>query len=105
VDQRGRRSEKGQLLQDAERYVSELKQQDKLPGYSSTEHGNLIAMAPWHGGEVTYPASVMVRAYKRGDESTYCYALMKNTSESTWRLVEGTRLDKHDKVTEQLFPK
>jgi len=30
---------------------------------------------------------------------------MKNTSESTWRLVEGTRLDKHDKVTEQLFPK
>ncbi len=99
------RSPKGKLLQDAERYATELKQQDKLPGYRSTEHGSVIARAAWNGGAVSYPASVTVLARKDGDNSTYCYDLTKDTTESSWRLVKATRLDDHDRVIEQMLPK
>jgi len=99
-------SQEAALLRDADRYTSELKEQDKLPGYSSTEHGRSIASAPLHVGHVSYPASVTVRAWKEGDESTYWwYDLVKDTPESSWRLVKAARLDKDDKVVEQLFPK
>jgi len=96
---------KAKLLEDAGTYVSELKAQNKLPGLTTTEHWRLIASAPWKGGEVSYPASVIVRVWKQGDESTYYYALVKDTQEAPWSLAEATRCDKHDKVIEQLFPK
>ena len=99
------RSPKGKLLQDAERYVTELKQHEKLPGYRSTEHGSLIARSAWNGGTLTYPASVTVLARKEGDNSTFCYDLTKNAPESSWRLVKATRLDEHERVIEQMFPK
>jgi hypothetical protein len=98
-------SPQAKLLQEAEQYVSEQRAQDKLPGWRSTEHGRDIASAPWRGGNVSYPAWVIVRAWKAGDESTYWYELVKDTPESSWRLVEATHLDKHDKVIEPLFPK
>jgi len=101
------KSPKGKLLQDADSYVSELKEQGKLPGFSSTEHVTvrLIASAPWKGGDVSYPAPVMVRIWKQGDDSTYYYALVKDTQEAPWRLTKATLCDKHDKVIERLFPK
>lgn len=99
------RSPKAQLVQDAEKYVSELKAQDKLPGYSSAENGKLIALAPFDRGHVSYPASVTVRAWKQGDDSMYCYTLEKHTKDSPWRLVRAIRLDNHGKVTEQFYPK
>jgi len=99
------RSPKAELLQDAERYALDLKAQDKLPGYSSKEHGKVIASAPWNGGNVSYPASVTVRAWKQGDETTYCYAFVKNSPVSIWHLSQATHLDKHDNVLEQLYPK
>lgn len=98
------RSPKGKLLQDAERYVSEQRAQDRLPGWRSTEHGRVITSAPWPGAKVTYPASVTVRAWKDADDSTYWYRLQKDAPEAAWRLVEGTRLDKDNKVVEQLLP-
>jgi hypothetical protein len=76
------RSAQGKLLQDAERYVSELREQNKLPGFSSNEHGRLIARAPWRGGEVSYPASVTIRAWKEGADSHYCYALAKEDQQA-----------------------
>ena len=97
---------KAKLLEDAGTYVSELKAQNRLPGFTSTEHSRLIASTPWKGGgEVSYPASVTVRVWKQGDDSTYYYALVKDTQEAPWRLAEATRCDKNDKVIEQLFPK
>jgi hypothetical protein len=98
------RSSKGKLLQDAEQYASDLKGQDKLPGYASQEHGRVIASAAWSGGEVSYPASVMVRAYKEGDETTYRYDLLKDSPESAWQLTKATHLDRHDKVIDELYP-
>src|SRR5215831_7774805 len=96
------RSSKGKLLQEAEQYASDLKRQDKLPGYASQERGRVIASAPWTGGEVSYPASVMVRAYKEGDNTTYRYYLVKDSPESTWELTKATHLDGHDKLIDQL---
>jgi hypothetical protein len=97
-------SAKGQLLQEAERYTSDLKGQDKLPGYSSNERGRVIASAPWKGGNVSYPASVFVRAWKEGDETIFCYDLVKDTPESNWQLTRATHLDKDKKLIAQLFP-
>ncbi len=99
------RSPKGRLLQDAEAYVAGLKQQDELPGYTRAEHGRMIASAAWGGGGVSYPASVTVRAWKQGDDSTYCYELVQETPESPWQLVKAARLDKHDKEVPLLLPK
>ena len=96
---------KAKLLEDADRYVSELMAQNKLPGFSSTEHGKLIVSAPWKGGEVSYPASVTVRVWKQGDDSTYYYDLVKATNEAPWRLAEAIRCNKNDKVIERLLPK
>ena len=98
-------SPEGKLLQDAEQYARDLKDQDKLPGYGSKEHGRVIAMAPWTSGEVSYPASVTVRAWKKGDETMYCYDLVKDSPQSTWQLTKATHLDKQKKLIDQLYPK
>jgi hypothetical protein len=95
---------KVKLLEDAGTYVFELMAQNRLPGFNSTEHGKLIASAPWKGGEVPYPASVIVRVWKQGDDSIYDYALRKDTQEAPWRLAEATRWDRNDNVIEHLFP-
>ncbi len=99
------RSAKGKLLQDAEKYVSELREQNKLPGFSNNEHGRLIAATPWRGGEVSYPASVTIRAWKDGEKSPYCYALVKNDQQASWQVVSATRLDNHGKVIDELSTK
>src|SRR5712664_3672414 len=98
-------SPEGKLLQAAEQYARDLKDQDKLPGYSSKEHGRVIAMAPWTGGDVSYPASVTVRAWKKGDDTMYCYDLVKDSPQSTWQLTKATHLDKQKKLIDQLYPK
>src|SRR5689334_376736 len=67
------RSAEGNLLQDAEQYVRNLNHQGKLPGYSSKELDQVIAMAPWTGGELSYPASVTVQVWKEGDDTMYSY--------------------------------
>lgn len=99
------RSDKGKLLQEAEQYASDLKRQDKLPGYSSNEHGRVIVRAPWDGGHVSYPASVTLRAWKEGDRTKYCYDLVKDDPQSTWQLTKASHLDRHNKLIDQLYPK
>lgn len=98
-------SPKGKLLKEAGEFASDLKAHDKLPGYSSNEHGRLITSAAWKGGHVSYPATVTVRAWKEGDDTTYCYALVKDNPESNWQLTKVTHLDKSDQVIEQFVPK
>lgn len=98
-------SSKGKLLEDATSYIAALKQQGKLPGASSTEHGKFIAAIPWKGKDVSYPASLGVRLWKEGDDSMYYYALVRDTPEASWRLAEAAHCDKHDNVIEQLLPK
>ncbi len=97
-----RRSEQGRLLRDAERYASELKDRDRLPGYGGTEHGHMIASAPWRAGRVSYPAQVTIRAWKDGDDSTYVYSLVKDSAESSWHLVDAARLDAQGNPAEPL---
>ena len=99
------RSAKGKLLQDAERYVTEQREQNKLPGFSSTDHGRLIAATAWHGGTVSYPALVTVRAWKAGEKPEYRYELAKNDQDAPWQLLSATRQDKAGKVVEQLLSK
>jgi hypothetical protein len=91
-------SAEGQLLQDAEKYVSGLRQKNQLPGFNSTEHGRIIAAAPWSGGEVTYPTTVIVRAWKKGpgregERETYRYELAKETPQAPWRMLGARSLD------------
>lgn len=105
VSEKAAHSPQALLLQDAEQYASDLKSHDKLPGYSSSEHGRVIVSTRWKGGEVDYPASVTVRATKRGDKTVYRYELIKNSPEATWDLTEATHLDKHSKLIDQLYPK
>jgi hypothetical protein len=98
-------SPQAKLLQDAEKFASDLKKQDKLPGYSSTNHGRVTASAPWSGGSVSYPATVTVRATKDGDPSTFVYVLVRDSAQSAWRLTKATQLEKDGKVIAELFPK
>ncbi len=99
------RSAKGELLKEAGLYASNLKANGKLPGYSSHEHGRLITSALWKSGHVSYPAAVSVRAWKEGDETTYCYELEKDTPDSSWHLTKADHLDRNGKVIEELYPK
>ena len=96
------RSEKGNLVRDAERYISELRAQDKLPGVSSGEHGRLTAAVA--GGEdgVKYPATVTVQLWKQGEASPYNYDLQKDEPQASWRLTSATRLDENGHVVEEL---
>src|SRR5512140_1049241 len=87
------RSATGKLLQEARTYLSGLKEQGKLPGYGRAQQGNVVVEAPWERGKVTYPAAVQVRAQKHGEPSTYRYALVKGTKESSWRLVSAACFD------------
>ncbi len=99
------RSAKGQLLQDAERYVSELREHNSLPGFSGSEHGRLIAAAPWAGGSVSYPLSVSVQAWKEGQTASYRYELAKAAAQAPWHLVGAARLDTGGRVVEDLLAK
>ena len=98
------RSAEGNLLQDAEQYVRNLSRQGKLPGYSNKELDRVIAMAPWMGEEVSYPASVMVQVWKEGDETMYRYDLVKDSPQSGWQLTKATHLDKQSDFIAQLYP-
>jgi hypothetical protein len=98
------RSPEGNLLQDAEQYVRNLSHQGKLPGYGSKELDRVIAMAPWMGSEISYPASVMVQVWKQGDETMYRYDLVKDSPRSAWQLIKATHLDKQSEFIAQLYP-
>ncbi len=99
------RSTKGKLVKEAGEYASALKAEGKLPGFSSNEHGREIASAAWKGSLVSYPAEVTVRAWKQGDESTYCYTFVKDMPDSAWQLTKAIRADKNETVLEQFLPK
>jgi len=99
------RSAEGDLLQDAEKYVRNLNHQGKLPGYTSKELDQVIAMAPWRGGEISYPASVTVQVWKEGDDSMYCYDVVKEGPQAGWRLKKATHLDTQNKLIADLYPK
>ncbi len=101
----GPRTAKGNLIREAGEYVSDLRAHGKLPGFSGNEHGREIASAPWKGGDVSYPATVSVRAWKEGDPSTYCYTLVKDAPQSPWQLTKAIRADSNEKLLEQLLPK
>jgi hypothetical protein len=98
------RSAEGNLLQDAEQYVRNLSHRGKLPGYSGKELDRVIAMAPWTGEEVSYPASVVVQAWKQGDDTMYRYDLVKNSPQSGWQLTKATHLDNQSDFIAQLYP-
>jgi hypothetical protein len=94
------------LLRDAAGYVSNLRNQDKLPGFHPGDHGSLTSIPEpvWDNGPI-YPVSVVLRGEKEGDESLYRYTIMKQNEQSPWRLVEATRWDKSGHVTQQMLPK
>src|SRR6188474_412091 len=97
------RGQQGKLLQSAVRHFAQLKQQDRLPGIRREEHGSLTSKAlPLREGEVSYPASVTIRATKNGDNSTYSYGLLKESESSPWQLVKASRLDQDGKLLEEL---
>jgi hypothetical protein len=97
------RSAEGNLLQDAEQYTRNLNHQGKLPGYTGKELDQVIAMAPWTGGEISYPASVTVHVWKVGDETMYSYDVVKDSPQSAWQLTRATHLDKQNKLIADLY--
>jgi hypothetical protein len=99
------RSAEGNLLQDAEQYARNLNHQGKLPGYTGKDLDQVIAMAPWTGGEVSYPASVTVHVWKVGDETIYSYDLVKDSPQSAWQLTKATHLDQQNKFIADLYPR
>jgi hypothetical protein len=105
TDESAARSAKGQLVKEAGEYASDLRAQGKLPGFKAGEHGREIAEAAWNGGQVSYPATVTVRAWKHGDDGTYCYTLVKDTPAAAWQLTDATHLDKAGRLVEELLRK
>ncbi len=97
----------GKLVQDAEKFVSDLHQEGKLPGIGSAEHARIIAAAPWNEGEVSYPAKVLVRAWRITDNGTtaFTYNLVKDSADAPWRMTSAQRLSVTGKPVENLMPK
>jgi hypothetical protein len=97
------RGQQGKMLQSAVQHFAQLKQQDRLPGIRREEHGSLTTKAlPLREGDISYPASVTIRATKKGDDSTYSYGLLKESESSPWQLVKASRLGKDGKLLEEL---
>ncbi len=55
------------MLQSGKPLVNNQKSHrvNEMPtGHSTTEHGHILASAPWHRGDASYPASEVVSEYK-----------------------------------------
>lgn len=70
-------------------YLSQLRQEGRLPGVGTNEHGH----ASINGRLNSYPYSLTMQLTKEGETSVNHYAIKKLSKNSTWQLERAWQTD------------
>jgi hypothetical protein len=88
-------------------YLMELQKQNRLPGVSNIEHGQIAAeemtLSKSDLNKITYPIQRTFNIVKDGDRSRYHYRLVRSTKDAEWKLDRAWRTDSSGRVIED-FP-
>ncbi|WP_150107513.1 hypothetical protein [Pedosphaera parvula] len=84
-----------QNMEAADRFLIDLKENNQLPGWSKTDHGQMI-------NPRAYSNPVTFTSKKNGDSSVYHYTVIRASKDSSWKLQKAWRTDQNDKVIEEL---
>ena len=87
---------------EAGKFLQGLHEQDKLPGVSKNEHGQLKAKVSNFAETVHYPLSFTFE-FRKPDGSICCYTVEKAGADSTWNLTRAWQTDNANKMLKQ-FP-
>jgi hypothetical protein len=75
----------GNSTEEAMEFLYKLKQQDKLPDWSQSQHGTLIFRTQGRPGE-TYPVYRSFECRKNGHKGSQIYVVAKASPDSEWEL-------------------
>jgi hypothetical protein len=84
----------------AEAYLINLKKENKVPGFSAREHGQLTASLTSRDLDTEFPTSSSFTSTKQGDSSTYHYVVFRASLESAWKLQRAWRTTPDGKIAE-----
>jgi TPR repeat protein len=78
----------------AAKYLKELKEENRLPGFPKDRHGNVSIDLPLAGLQAaTYPFSVMFKVVLVGDSLTNHYTVTRPSADTGWQLEKAWRSD------------
>jgi hypothetical protein len=87
-------------------YLRELQMQNRLPGVSNRDHGQIraeeITLTKSNVNEITYPIQRTFIVVKDGDRSHYHYRLVRSSKDVEWKLDRAWRTDSAGRVIEEL---
>lgn len=89
------------LTMESVNFVTALKEQGQLPGYSKHDKGNITAVLPAAGTFEKYPVSLAFVATKKNDASKYHYLVVKASRNNAWQLQRAWRTDANKHVVEE----
>lgn len=85
----------------AEAYMDNLRNEQKVPGFSKEEHGTLIGFLRPGDLNSTFPLVRSFTATKQGDSSAYHYTVSRPSQESGWKLQRAWRTNSDGQVVEE----
>lgn len=90
--------EAGTILKSGMEYLSQLRQEGRLPGVGTNEHGHAYI----NGRLNSYPYSLTMQLTKEGETSVYHYAITKVSRNSTWQLKRAWQTDSNGHFIQEL---
>ncbi len=83
-------------------YLKNLKQNDRLPGWSKHDEGVIRVVIRFDDHDLhLYPESATLDVQKNGDSSTYHYAVGRVSHDGPWKLKRAWRTDQDDHMIEE----
>jgi hypothetical protein len=75
----------------AEAFMTNLQEQQQLPGFLKGEHGTLNSFLGARDLNATFPATRSFTASKQGEPSTYHYTVYRASEEDSWKMLRAWR--------------
>ena len=92
-----KRYEEGRIILEAGRdYLSQLRQEGRLPGQTTNDHG-IVSV---DGTMAYYPYSLTMR-FKEGEASTNNYTIVQIKKDSPWQLKRAWQTDSNDQIIQE----
>lgn len=88
------------VVESAMKCLRQLNDQNRLPGVSKSDNGNLTAYHFIHN-DSPYLDSVTFAGQKKGDSSFYHYTVTRTAKHDSWKLQKAWRADAQGHVVEQ----
>lgn len=84
------------ILKAATDYLSQLRQEGRLPGHTTNDHG-IVSIS---GTMLYYPYSLTIR-FKEGEASTNTYTIVQINKDSPWQLKRAWQTDSNDQIIQE----